>query len=97
MRLYILDPTRIVYEGNVREAVLPGEDGELSILDFHQPFLYRLRSGYIKISQLFQQQKKEDFSTSAQTNIMIKNGIAWMKGNELRVLVQLGTVKKELI
>jgi len=94
MRLSILDPIRVVYQGNAREVVLPGADGELSVLDFHQPFLYSLRSGYIKITQQTWQRKNANIALPKQTNIVIKKGMARMERNELVILVELETAKK---
>jgi len=86
MRLYILSPTDKIYEGNAREVVLPGEDGEVTVLDFHQPFLYCLRDGYITINE--HAYKEKSASVKAPEAVMIRNGIARMKGNELVVLVE---------
>ncbi len=55
-------------------VVLPGEDGELSILDFHQPIISCLQDGLIRIDNI--------------TPMAIKNGIASMQNNELVVLVE---------
>lgn len=80
MRLFVADPMRIVYEGNVKEVILPGEDGELSVLDFHQSFLYCLKRGDIKITLYA--------AASMQANIIIKNGVAKMQRNELTIIVE---------
>lgn len=38
-----------LYEDEATEVVLPGEDGEFSVLDFHQPSIYALKKGCILI------------------------------------------------
>ena len=55
-------------------VVLPGEEGELSILDFHQPIISCLKDGMVKIDNI--------------TPMVIKSGIASMKDNELVILVE---------
>ncbi|MDD5408590.1 MAG: hypothetical protein PHC71_00645 [Candidatus Omnitrophica bacterium] len=55
-------------------VVLPGEEGELSILDFHQPVISCLKDGIIRID--------------GKPPMVIKNGIASMQDNELIVLVE---------
>lgn len=56
-------------------VVLPGEEGEFSLLDFHQSIISCLQEGMIKIDE-------EKF-------IPIKRGIAKMEGNELSILVEV--------
>lgn len=75
MRVSVLEPWRVIYEGNAKEAVLPGEDGELCVLDFHHPFLYRLCRGVIALQP-------------AGARIPIADGVARMTGNELVILVE---------
>jgi len=55
-------------------VVLPGEDGELSLLDFHQPIISCLQDGLIRIDNI--------------APMAIKSGIASMQNNELVVLVE---------
>jgi len=66
----------LIFEELVSGIVLPGEEGELSILDFHQPIISCLKKGVIKIDA-----EKPVF-------IKIKEGIAGMNGKELVVLVE---------
>lgn len=55
-------------------VVLPGEEGELSIMDFHQPIVACLKEGTVKIDETH--------------SVHIKKGITRMEGNELFVLVE---------
>jgi len=55
-------------------VVLPGEEGELSVMDFHQEIVACLKDGIVKIDK--------------KHSIHIKKGIARMEGNELSVLVE---------
>ncbi|MDP8297481.1 MAG: hypothetical protein RAP41_04780 [Candidatus Orphnella occulta] len=66
--------TITLLKGMASCVILPGEEGELSIMDFHQPIVACLKEGTVKI----------DHSDS----IRIKKGIARMEGNELSVLVE---------
>lgn len=66
----------LIFEKLVSGIILPGEEGELSILDFHQPIISRLKKGVIKIDA-----EEPEF-------IKIKEGIAGMNGRELVVLVE---------
>jgi len=55
-------------------VVLPGEEGELSVMDFHQAIVACLKEGIVKVDN--------------KCSIHIKKGIARMEGNELSVLVE---------
>ena len=49
MKVEILTAKEKIVEEDAKEAVFPGEDGEFSVMDFHQPCLYNLRPGQITV------------------------------------------------
>jgi len=73
MRLEILEPKKAIWQGMAKEVRLPGADGEMCVLDFHQPFVARLKKGNIIFAHL---------------RIPIRDGIAFMRSNELTVFAQ---------
>lgn len=73
-KVTLLNSQEMLYLGLGEEVVLPTEEGELSLLEFHQPLLTRLTHGVIKID------KRWFFS--------IKDGIAHMRGDELVAIVE---------
>jgi F-type H+-transporting ATPase subunit epsilon len=83
MWVSVVNAWRSLYEGNAREVTLPGEDGEVGVMDFHQPMLYRLRQGYIQITK--------PAPGGPVTRILIHDGIAKMVGNKLVLLVESST------
>lgn len=70
----------VIFRKVVSSVNLPSEEGELSILDFHQPIISYLRKGVIEID------KKEV--------LPVKEGIAKMGKNELHILVERSVEKK---
>ncbi len=84
MKLVIMTGREKLYESMVKEVVLPGADGEFSVWDFHQPFLYRLKKGYVKAI------KPGDLQGEDSASFFIKDGVAKMLGNILTVLVDIG-------
>ena len=64
----------VIFKEMVSEVILPSAEGELCILDFHQPIVSYLKKGVIKIE--------------SGPSIRIKKGIARMERNELVVLVE---------
>ncbi|MDD5060317.1 MAG: hypothetical protein PHY35_04260 [Candidatus Omnitrophica bacterium] len=73
MRLAILEPKGAIWQGMASKVSLPALDGEMCVLDFHQPFLVRLKKGNI----LF-----------ADRRITVKDGIAFMRSNNLTIFAQ---------
>ncbi len=80
MRTIIFDSREQIYKHETYQVVLPGEDGEFSVRDFHQPFLFKLRKGKIKI--------KENESDEEHRIFSFKDGLARFKGNELLILCE---------
>lgn len=77
MHLIIRDFDKIIFDEFVREAVLPGDDGELSVWDFHQPLVTRLKKGEIMV--------RFNSNTELKT-VHINSGIAKFHNNELVIL-----------
>lgn len=75
MRVSVMDLRKVIYKGNVREVTLPGEEEEITVLDFHQAFLCRLKEGIV-------QMRKPD------NRLSINGGVARMYRNELTILVR---------
>ena len=75
MRVSILGLKQIIWQGRTKEVVLPTDDGEMCVLDFHQPFLVKLGKGDIGLG-------------AGVSKVSIAEGIARMYGNELTILAQ---------
>ena len=69
-----MDCKKVLYQGNVKEVTLPGEEEEITFMDFHQPLLCRLSKGSVRMR-------------TPDGEIKIKGGIAKMYRNELVLLV----------
>ena len=69
---------KTLYDDEAREVILPGVDGEFSVMDFHQPCLYCLRPGRIKII---------DYKKAKQA-IPVRRGIAKVISNRLTVTAE---------
>jgi len=96
MRVSVVDPWRMVFEGNVEEVILPGEDGELCVLDFHHPFLYRLCRGMIQLKRSGARRGARVMGgPGAEVRIAILDGVARMAGNELVIVVEVAESSKQ--
>lgn len=74
MQVSIIEPKKVIFEGRSKETYLPAQDGEICVLDFHQPFLIRLRKGVIRCDQ---------------KRTAIKDGLAYLRGNILIIFVEI--------
>jgi F-type H+-transporting ATPase subunit epsilon len=74
MRVSILEPKKVVWEGQAKEVRLPAQDGDVCVLDFHQPFLIRLRKGVVR---------------SDKVRTAIKDGVAFLRSNNLILFVEI--------
>jgi F0F1-type ATP synthase epsilon subunit len=90
MQVNILEPKGIIWKGRSKEVILPVEDGEVCILDFHQPFLIRLRKGDVRFSVFGSRLSvlAEHRAPSTEHRVPIQDGIAFMRSNELTVFVE---------
>lgn len=78
MRVCINTVFEEVYSDDAKEVVLPGDDGELSLMDYHQSAVLRLTKGNIRI-----------ISHRGTKYIPIIDGIAYMDNNALSVMAEV--------
>lgn len=83
MRFAILEPKGAIWRGMAKKVNLPAAEGEMCVLDFHQPFVVRLKKGNIIFSQ-----KSDSHEKSDSHFYSIKDGIAFMRSNNLTVFAQ---------
>ena len=76
LRLKIITPDRLVFDGEVSELVAPGQMGEFGVLPGHVPFLSVLFPGRIRF-------KTEE---SGETTLIIHGGLADVKDDTVSVL-----------
>lgn len=72
-KLSIFDQERKLYDAMASEVRLPGEMGEVAVLDFHAPMITLLRAGHIVVDGKL---------------LPIRKGIARVDANALFVLVE---------
>ena len=69
----ILNPKEIVFEGQAKSVILPGEQGVFEVLAFHKPLLSRLISGIMLVDN---------------KNFPIRRGIVKVHRNKVTVIVE---------
>ena len=49
MNVTILNPKEVLYEGEARSVLVPGDQGEFELLDYHAPIISLLRHGQVVV------------------------------------------------
>jgi F0F1-type ATP synthase epsilon subunit len=49
MKVELMTSREVLFSGEAAEVVMPSEDGEVSVWDFHQPCIVRLKAGKVSI------------------------------------------------
>lgn len=78
LRLRIIAPDRLVYEGEVESVTLPGTLGSFTVLNNHAPIISSLDMGKITYND-----------ADGATDIAVKSGFAEVKDNILSVCVEI--------
>ena len=73
MNVIVVDPARVIFEGNAHNVILPGEKGVFEILPFHKNLLSRLAGGLVSIDGRF---------------LFIRRGIAKVESDVVTVIVE---------
>ena len=74
MKVTILNPKHVVFEGEASSVFLPGDLAEFELLDYHAPIISLLRSGFVTV----------DWAK----RIPIKRGLVKFDRNECMILVE---------
>lgn len=81
MKVIVYNITNKLFDAEAKEVILPGEDGELSVLNFHEKCLYSLRPGQVKIRA---GRPGED----AEMRIPLKRGLAKIASDRVVILIE---------
>jgi F-type H+-transporting ATPase subunit epsilon len=74
MRVIILNPKHVLFEGEAKSVFLPGDMAEFEIMDCHAPIVSLLRPGQVVVDW--------------EKNIPIKRGMVKFDNNECKILVE---------
>ena len=87
LKLDFVTPERLLYSKDVEQVIVPGSEGEFTILSDHSPIISSLKPGYIKIY--------EDLSNEP-TIYFVTDGFVDMASNQLTILAQSAIEKGKL-
>lgn len=78
LKLRIIAPDRLVFEGDVESVTLPGTVGSFTVLNNHAPIISSLENGKISYKD-----------SNGQTDITVKSGFAEVRNNILSICVEI--------
>lgn len=78
LKLRIIAPDRMVFEGEVESVTLPGTVGSFTVLDRHAPIISSLENGKIVYKD-----------ANGQTDIVVGSGFAEVSHNILSICVEI--------
>ena len=78
LRLRIIAPDRLVFEGDVESVSLPGTVGAFTVLNNHAPIITSLEKGKILYK-----------NENGANEVAVKSGFAEVKDNVLSICVEL--------
>lgn len=78
LKLRIIAPDRLVFEGEVESVTLPGTVGSFTVLNRHAPIISSLEKGKVVYKD-----------ANGQTDVVVRSGFAEVKDNVLSICVEL--------
>lgn len=78
LKLRIIAPDRLVFEGDVESVTLPGTVGSFTVLDRHAPIISSLENGKITYRD-----------ANGQAEVVVRSGFAEVRNNVLSICVEI--------
>ncbi len=101
LRLEIVTPDRLAFEGDVESVVIPGTEGELGVLPMHIPLMTQIKPGELVIMKNGKKDYLavgEGFATVTQerVNILTDMAIEWQRIDETAAEAAIERAKSTL-
>ena len=81
----LVSPVKLLFSGEVESVVIPGSEGEMTILAQHAPILTSLRAGVVVVS-----------SAKTSERIFVRGGFAEVNPKGLTVLAERAIPESEM-
>ena len=78
LKVSVISPERVVFEGSAATVVAPAFDGELGILPAHAPLMTLLGTGTLRI----------ETATEGEKTFRVSNGFLQIVDDEVRVVAE---------
>src|ERR1700712_301667 len=77
----LVSPERLIFSGQVEEVVVPGVEGEMTVLKDHAPLMTTLKPGFVTIGE----------AAGRQTRLYVRGGFADVAPTGLTILAEAAT------
>lgn len=74
----LVSPEKVLVSADVGEVIVPGSEGDFTVLPRHAPFISTLRPGILRIPGM----------SDGQSEVYIRGGLAEVNGESLTVLAE---------
>ena len=82
----LVSPERLMFSGQVEAVIVPGTEGEFTVLKDHAPFMSTLKPGIVEI----------DESASRKIRLFVRGGFADVSPKGLTILAEQAIAVEEL-
>jgi F-type H+-transporting ATPase subunit epsilon len=82
----LVSPERLLFSGSVEAVVVPGAEGEFTVLRDHAPLMTTLKPGIVEV----------DETSSKKSRLFVRGGFADVSGEGLTILAELAVPVEEL-
>lgn len=74
----LVSPEKVLVSADVEQVIVPGSEGDFTVLPRHAPFISTLRPGILRIPGI----------SDGQSEVYIRGGLAEVNGDSLTVLAE---------
>jgi F-type H+-transporting ATPase subunit epsilon len=82
----LVSPEKLVFSGEVDAVVVPGSEGQFTVMKDHAPFMSTLKPGVVEI----------DVAPSNKTKLFVRGGFADVAANRLTILAEYAIPLEQL-
>ena len=82
----LVSPSRLLFSGEVDQVIVPGTEGEMTVLPGHAPLLSTLRPGVVVVQK----------TSGASDRIFVRGGLAEINPRGLTILAEVAIPLAEL-
>lgn len=94
MKLKISSPSKVIYEGSIKQISLPTENGVITVLPNHMPLVTALKPGIVKIIPEKAPSGEFIFSENA-ISLSVSKGMAFIDGKIIRIVTAVATTSPD--
>ena len=86
MQFELVSPERILFSGEVEAVLLPGTDGDMTVMPGHAPVITTLKAGFVVATD----------GKNHGERVLVRGGFAEINGTGVTVLAERATPMEEL-